>query len=310
MPTTTTVTSSYAGEDAGKYISAALFSGVTLGAQGVTIMPNVKYQSALKTVAIADIIQNDSCDFLDTGTLDVGERLITPKRLKVNMQLCKNDFRDSWDAVKMGFSAHDQLPSSLTDYIISEQAAVVAQANETALWNGTDTAGSYLGLVPTIVAAGAADLTGAAPTASTIIADMQAAYDLIPKGVFGHEDLRFYVSEEDYRKYVQALAQVGTGQGYENKANMWLPSVGLAEESGLTFNGVRLFVTNGLNEGQFVIARKSNLYFGTGLMNDWNTVKTLDQEEIDGSDNVNFVMKFTAATQIGFRSDIVYRTNA
>jgi hypothetical protein len=45
LSTTTSITTSYAGEFAGKYIAAALLSAPTLDKGGITIMPNVKFQS-------------------------------------------------------------------------------------------------------------------------------------------------------------------------------------------------------------------------------------------------------------------------
>ena len=54
-----------------------------------------------------------------------------------------------------------------------------------------------------------------------------------------------------------------------------------------------------------VAARKSNLYFGTGLLNDTNVVKVIDMADTLGSQNVRVVMRFTAGVQFGIGSDIV-----
>jgi hypothetical protein len=57
-------------------------------------------------------------------------------------------------------------------------------------------------------------------------------------------------------------------------------------------------------------AQKSNLYFGTGLLNDQNEVKVIDMEDLDGSQNVRIVARFTAAVQYGIGSEIVLYTPA
>ena len=54
-----------------------------------------------------------------------------------------------------------------------------------------------------------------------------------------------------------------------------------------------------------VAAEKSNLYFGTGLLSDQNEVKVIDMADIDGSQNVRVVMRFTAGVNYGIGSDIV-----
>ena len=44
MATSTSITTTYAGESAGKYISAALLAGNTIANGGLTIRPNVKFK--------------------------------------------------------------------------------------------------------------------------------------------------------------------------------------------------------------------------------------------------------------------------
>ena len=48
MATTTSITTSYSGEFAGKYIAAALLSAPTLEKGGFTIHPNVKYKQVIQ----------------------------------------------------------------------------------------------------------------------------------------------------------------------------------------------------------------------------------------------------------------------
>jgi len=73
----------------------------------------------------------------------------------------------------------------------------------------------------------------------------------------------------------------------------------------LSFDGVRIFVANGLADNTAMAAEKSNLYFGTGLLSDHNEVKVIDMADIDGSQNVRIVMRFTAGVQYGIGADIV-----
>ena len=46
-----TITSTYAGEFAGKYIAAALLSGSTIDNGGIEIMPNVKYNYSTRGIS-------------------------------------------------------------------------------------------------------------------------------------------------------------------------------------------------------------------------------------------------------------------
>ena len=73
----------------------------------------------------------------------------------------------------------------------------------------------------------------------------------------------------------------------------------------LEFDGVQLFMTYGLAANTMLATRVSNLKFGTGLLSDHSEVRLIDMAETDGSKNVRFVMRFTAAVQYTFAKDIV-----
>jgi len=64
-------------------------------------------------------------------------------------------------------------------------------------------------------------------------------------------------------------------------------------------------VCSGLSDNTMIAAQKGNLFFGTGLLADHNEVKLIDMADLDGSQNVRVVMRFTAAVQYGIGADIV-----
>jgi hypothetical protein len=73
----------------------------------------------------------------------------------------------------------------------------------------------------------------------------------------------------------------------------------------LFFDGIRVAMVSGLASDTMVAAQSSNLYFGTGLLSDHNEVKLLDMGDLDGSQNVRVIMRYTAGVQYGIGSDIV-----
>ena len=147
MATTTSITTSYAGEFAGKYIAAALLSAPTLEKGGLTIHPNVKYKQVIQRVATDDIIKNATCDFDATSTVTLTEKVLNPEEFQVNLQLCKKDFHSTWQAAEMGYGAFDVLPKSFSDFLIAHVAEKVASAMESTIWTGVNaTAGQFAGL--------------------------------------------------------------------------------------------------------------------------------------------------------------------
>jgi hypothetical protein len=307
MATTTSITTTYAGDFAGKYIAAALLSAPTLDKGGMTIMPNVKYKKVIKRVATDDIIKNATCDFDPTSTITLTERILQPESFQVNLELCKSDFRSDWDAIQMGYSAFDTLPKSFADFLIAHAAEKVAAGMETSIWRGVNaTAGEFAGIMTQLTTdaslPAAQEVAGTTVTAANVITELGKIVDACPAALYGKEDLTLYVSQNIYRAYVRALggfAASGVGaNGYENKGtNQSLGDV--------FFDGVRVFVANGLANNTALLSQKSNLYFATGLLNDMNEVKVLDMGDLDGSQNVRVILRFTADAKYGFASDVV-----
>jgi hypothetical protein len=309
MATTTSITTTYAGEFAGDYISAALLSGVTIDNGGITVKPNVKFKEVIKKVATDGIVKDGTCDFADTSTITLTERIIEPKTFQVNLELCKADFRSDWDAIQMGYSAFDNLPASFADFLISHAQEKVAQKIEQNIWGGADgNEGEFDGLVALATAdATVVDVVGTAITAANVIDELGKVVDAIPAALYGAEDLNLYVAQNVYRAYVRALggfasAGVGANGVGGQGTNQALGNV--------MFDGVNVFVANGLANNYIVAAQKSNLYFGTGILNDTNEVKVLDMADLDGSQNVRVILRFTATVQYGIGSEIVLYTPA
>ena len=304
MPTTTNITTTYAGEKAMPFLSAALLQPTTIRNGGVTVKPNIKFKQVLKKVAMSDLIKDGTCDFTPTATIDITENTLTPKEFQVNYTLCKQDFRSDWDAISMGLSAHDNLPPSLAEFIIGKTVAEVATANETIIWQGADgNEGEFDGFEALFTAdTTVIDVAGIPAAASTVQAEMRKVINAIPQAIYGKEDLNLYVSSGVWRAYVSSLALQGGGDGYLNQGS----NQGF---SNLVFEGVNIFMAAGLTANNMVAAQSSNLYFGTGLMNDMNEVTVLDMATLDGSQNVRFIARYTAAVGYAYGAEIVYYKN-
>jgi hypothetical protein len=171
LATTVNITSTYAGEFAGKYISAALLSASTIEDGGVEVMPNVKYKSVIQRIETGSLIADGTCDFTASSNVNLTEVVIQPEEFQVNLQLCKSDFINTWESIQMGYSAFNPngLPTSFADYLVGHVASKVAAANETNIWTGNlggAQAGEYNGL-ETLAAADATVLDVSLPVLLT-----------------------------------------------------------------------------------------------------------------------------------------------
>lgn len=298
------VTSTYAGESAGKYIAAALLSAKTLDQEAVSIMPNVKYKSVIQKLDVSGIVHDASCDFTNSGSVALSERILEPKELQVNLELCKSEFVSSWEALQLGYSAFDEIPASFNDFLVSYVGGKVAEKTEEDIWTGESANnGEFKGFLPAMSASaatgGATDVIQSAAsgsiTSSNVISKLESLETAIPNTVYGKEDLVIYIPTNVAKAYQQAIGA--------NYANGWNNQVTVGQKP-LDYNGIPLVHCPGMTNSYMVAAQKSNLFFGTGLLSDYNEVRVLDMADLDGSQNYRVIMRYTADTQFGIGQDI------
>lgn len=308
MATTTSITTTYAGEFKDQIIAAALLSAPTIEAGGITVKPSIKYKEVIKKMSSNDILKNATCDFDATSTITLTERILAPEEFQVNLQLCKKDFHSDWLSAQQGYSAFDVLPSSFQDFLVAHVAAKVAAKNETNIWGGVNAnAGEFDGFT-TLLATDAGlpaaqEVAGTTVTSSNVVAELGKIVDAIPAALYGNDGLYLYVSQNIARAYVRALGGFGASglgaNGTNAMGTQWY------NNGSLSFDGVKIFVANGMPSNKAIATTKDNLFFGTGLLTDHTEVKVIDLADIDGSQNVRVVMRLTAGVQYGIVEDIV-----
>ena len=298
-----TTTSNFSGKAAGFYISAALKEATSL--DFLTIIENVKFKSNIQRMAGSGVVADATCDFTDAGTLALTEKVLEPKNLQINLDLCKKTLLDSWEALQMRAGAGAPPPPSFEDYVISYMGEIIADATEESIWEGTAVAGKFNGflgaatgyLLPGVDATVIQSSASAAYDASNIIANLQTltadmAANISP--ILRKEDLYIYMNAKTYAFYVSAVSTLG----YVNAYNM-------NGDYEPVFEGYKIAVCPGMADNQLVAARKSSLFFGTDLVSDHTRITLMDMANLDGSDNMRLVARYSAGVQTGVGADIV-----
>jgi hypothetical protein len=277
----------YAGEFSGKYIAAALLSGDTLAKELITLHPNVKFKEVIRNYASSVSIAAASCDFVDSSSVTLSEYVLTMQEKQVNLVLCKQQLFNTWEAVQMGFSAHDKLPPTFEDFVLAQTAAQVAQQNElgiwkTNLWYDSAIVAGQDGLIGYLVDNSAIVRTASGATDGTnVVARLQEMLDYSPAALYGKEGYQYYVGPTTMKAYQAALSAGNYNFQF------------YVGEKPMNFQGIPVTMVQGLNDSDCVLGLKSDLHFGTGLVNDYNEVKLLDMSDLDGSQNVRIIMRFT-----------------
>jgi hypothetical protein len=295
MATTTSLTTTYAGREAAGYIRAAFLSNESLAA--VTIKENIEYKQVVRRLVDDVTFANATCDFTATGTVTLSERILTLEKFQVHRQLCKKDFLIDWEARS---EQNNELHASLSDALIANVMAGVAARNEVLIWQGVNAnAGEYAGF-ETLFLADATVLDVADPeaiTSANVIDEMAKLVATLPTRVKrATEKPVIAVSSNVAEAYRTAI--LGLGGGYylyqgESVVMNWQGQYDVIE-------------CPGMSDDTMAFYQKSNLWFGTNLLDQWNTVALLDMYQYDLSDNVRFACSFFAGVQYGFGNEIAF----
>lgn len=287
----------YRGKAAAGFMSASLLSGETLAKGYLTVLPNVAFKVNLNNFNLAAAAVADAtCDFTSAGDVTYVEKALAPKRLQVNRALCKNDWLSTWAGANMRAGLDGTLQSDFATYLISYAGSLVGQQVEKSIWQGAAaTGGEFDGFQALLTADGGADVAavGGGINAGNVIAEIGKVRDGIADAVYGQDDLCIFMGTAAFKHYISAQAALG----YLNQYH-----AGVTESN---FEGIPIKWCPGMAANVMVAGRKSNMFFATDLEGDMTEVKLLDQTMVDGSDNVNLVMKFNAGVGYSTRADIV-----
>lgn len=297
MATTPNITTSYHGKYAGEYIRAAFLANETL--QHITIKENIDYRAVVKKLVNDISFAAPTCTWSPTGEVAVSERWLTLKKFQVQEDLCLNDFLDDWAA---GDVQKGKLEPALVENMIANMLEGIAAKNEQQVWTGNGTnANEYDGLLTLIGNDGDGDINFVpSPVAidkTNVFSKIEATIALMPTAVkYGTEKPTLYLDPRTWEAFMNA--SMANGNGWYAYGGAAVPKTWMG-----TFN---IAVCGGLptNESTIIFAKKSNLWFGTNLLNDWNNIQVVDMTQF-GEDTFRFNAKFFAAAQYGLGSEIV-----
>lgn len=296
MATTVTVNSDYKGLPAGEIFGQIFKQANTIKDGLITVHPNIVGSGYLRKTYIGDGLADYSCGFNASGSVTLDETEVTPKKLKVNLEICKETFRGRWSAAQMGFSAwNKEIPADEREAILLELGNSISAKIDSYIWTGNGaTSGQFNGLIPQLVAdAATVDVVGAVITSANVVAEMGKALDAASDEVTSREDFVFGVSKNVFRAYVRALS--ATNANFKSDETY--------------FDGYKVSIINGLPANTMVLYPSANVGFLTGLESDLQEIMIKDMDETDLSGNIRVKMVFTAGVGYVDASDIVlYKT--
>jgi hypothetical protein len=295
MATTTSLTTTFAGREAAGYIRAAFLSNESLAA--VTFKENIEYKQVVRKLVDSISFKNATCDFDPQGTVTLTERVLVLEKFQIHRQLCKKDFLTDWEAKS---EQNGNLHASLADAMIANILAGMAGENERLIWQGVNAnAGEYDGFETLLSADGSVNAVASpvAITEANVIAKIKLLVAAMPIRIRRAAEKPVILLSSDVAEHYRN-AVLGLGAGYY---------LYQGEAIKMTWNGqYDIIECPGMSTSTMVMWQKSNAWFGTNLMDQWNNVALLDMYAHDLSDNVRFAASFFAGVQYGFGNEIAY----
>lgn len=307
----------YTGELAAGYIAPAVLSANTIAQGAVTVHENVAYRLNVRRMTTTGFLQAGSCDFSSSGTVALNDVVLEPTELAVNLELCKKDFDNQWEAAqRRGSWLGQEVPQEFETFLVDRLNALTAKDIETKIWQGAaNTGGDFIGLFSRLASdSDVVTVSGTTITAANVIGEIAKVVDAIPEAIYserGDNGVRILVGIKTAKLYQRALGYgivpLATNLSSATNNNSYNNVLSVGEKP-MDFEGIPIVVCNGMGDNKMVASVPGNLHFGTNVLTDFTEMEIIDRAPIDGSRNFRFVQRFTCGTQITNGAEIVYYT--
>jgi hypothetical protein len=306
--------SNYTKEESLNLLTKAMFTAKTARLlQGAgQVLPGIKSAEILPLLYSDVYFQSDSCSYQTSGNTTLSKRTLTVGKVKVQETLCPKDLETKY--TQKALAAGEAIDMGVfTEQIGAEKAAKIAEAIETAIWQGDTTGGAgnngfwdgFLTILGDLGFGGAGDpIKGnvgnayASITASNIDDIITTIYSVIPAELLGKPDLFIGMGTDTFRLYRQWLV---TANLYHYPANE------IAEmEIVDPITGIKIYGLHGMNGTNKIVAGLwSNFFLGTDMMN--------EEEEFEFIFNpferrVQFHTAFKYGCQVAYPEQVVLFT--
>jgi hypothetical protein len=304
----------YTKEESLQLLTKAMFTAKTANLlQGAgQVLPGIKSAEILPLLYSDVYFQSDSCSYQTSGNTTLSKRTLTVGKVKVQETLCPKDLETKY--TQKALAAGEAIDMGVfTEQIGAEKAAKMAEAIETAIWQGDTTGGTgnngfwdgFLTILGDLGFGGAGDpIKGnvanayASITAANIDDIIITIYGVIPAELLGKPDLFIAMGTDTFRLYRQWLVNANLFHYPANEVT----EMELVDPS----TGIKIYGLHGMNGTNKIVAGLwSNFFLGTDMMN--------EEEEFEFIFNpferrVQFHTAFKYGCQVAYPEQVVLFT--
>lgn len=306
MATTVTVGSNYAGKEAGKIWGKVFKEADTLQRDLISFYPNVNYKLNMRLIQYTDGTKAYACisdggfSTAASGSIVLSEKVLEPVKLMLPLEVCLEDFRQTWSEDLIGDSAHNpNMPRDIYEAIQAQVLDQTAERTDRVIWQGdsanTNEWDGYITLwnadANIIKVGNGITSTGAPFSTANVLSNFAKVASAIPVAL-RRKNVTWVISPDVADIYTQYLISQGAANGLGGNAN-----------TGLVYGRYTLEVVNGLPDNTVAVYQKENLAFGTGLLSDHNQIE-MEHRKMYGT--VQMLMVYNGGVQYANSDEIVY----
>jgi hypothetical protein len=273
----------------------------------LTVQPGIKSAASINLLSSNLVAQAGSCGFNDEGETILTQNTLNVCPLKVNESICIDTLEQYYTQVMLQPGSYDT-DFGFEQIYTEEKVSQVSSLIDTLIWQGNTSVTGQTGLCDGFITLANTTYSGSvvdgnvsnvtAITAANIISIVDEAVQVIPTNIIAEDDLYLYCGYDFARLYFTALrnANLYNYPSVETGANDFMITI--------PSSNVKLVAVKGLTgTNKFFISTKSNLYFGTDLLEDYENLQifySMDFQE------VRVVAKWKSGVNAAFWDYVVY----
>ena len=156
MPTSLNINTVFKGHVAGDIIREIFLEASTISNDLIDMVLNVKGKKAyLRVVTLEGGLVDYTCKFEPAGDVGFGEKEVTLKKLRMPIELCKEEFRDTWEQLEMSASANNantSIPQTPLEALLDSMRGTALETIELDIWQGDyKTKGHFGGILVELI---------------------------------------------------------------------------------------------------------------------------------------------------------------
>lgn len=226
----------------------------------------------------AGLVQSYASTFNDGNSFIFTDKILSPTRFSVMENLPLDELEQMWQAEQMSEGMQNSgLPNTIESFIALHVAKKVSRAIDIQIFAGTGTTQVNGYFTRAAADSSVVKVTGATITKANVLSAITTVYNGLAEKAFENQDVKIFMSKTNFSLYKQAVADLGLYNGV-------IKLDGVRVSMPLYFDeDVEVVYIPGLSNTKIFATSASNLFLGTDLQSDANSVIVSNQYQAGGT---------------------------